>query len=103
MKTRHVATVALFALAALGAAAETAKANFATPDESSVVMGTPPAGTEKLTADPRYKARHYEIDIPEGEYWWGGEVLEGLKQPFSCKSAKYAVDMRLRHRVTGGD
>ena len=50
-----------------------------------------------LAADPRYRARHYEIDIPEGEYWWGGEVLEGLKQPFSRTSAKYAVDMRRRH------
>ena len=56
-----------------------------------------------LAADPRYKARHYEIEIPEGEYWWGGEVLEGLKQPFSRKSAKYAVDMRRRHGVPGGD
>ena len=30
-------------------------------------------------------------------------MLEGLKQPFSRKSAKYAVDMRLRHGVSGGD
>ena len=92
------------ALVALAAGAEPEKSNpFATPDESSVVMGTPPKGAESLVADPRYRARHYEIDIPEGEYWWGGEVLEGLKQPFSRKSAKYAVDMRLRHGVSGGD
>ena len=65
------------ALVALAAGAEIEKSNpFATPDESSVVMGTPPKGAESLAADPRYRARHYEIDIPEGEYWWGGEVLE---------------------------
>ena len=89
--------------AAVAAGATSKMADFGTPDESSVVMGTPPKGLKALADDPRYRARHYEIEIPEGEYWWGGEVLEGLKQPFSRKSAKYAVDMRLRHGVSGGD
>ena len=45
------------ALVALVAGAEPEKSNpFATPDESSVVMGTPPKGAESLVADPRYRA-----------------------------------------------
>ena len=63
--------------AAVAAGATSKMADFGTPDESSVVMGTPPKGLKALADDPRYRARHYEIGIPEGEYWWGGEVLEG--------------------------
>lgn len=86
------------------ALAETKQPNLGdTPDESSVVMGTPPKGPESIKSDPRYTARHYEIEIPEGEYWWGGEVLEGLTQPFTRTTPKYAVDMRLRHGTSGGD
>ena len=70
---------------------------------AAIAASATAAEISTLADDPRYRARHYEIDIPDGEYWWGGEVLEGLKQPFSRSSVNYAVDMRKRHGVSGGD
>ena len=74
-----------------------------TPDESSVVMGSPAAVVAAKDGDIRTESAKFEIPILPDEYWWGGEVLEGLKQPFHAKSEKYAVDMRLRHGVAGGN
>ena len=81
----------------------TALALAQTPDESSVVMGSPAAIAAAKDGDVRTASAKFEIPILPDEYWWGGEVLEGLKQPFHAKSEKYAVDMRLRHGVAGGN
>ena len=44
-----------------------------------------------------------KIDILPGEFWWGGEVLEGRNQPFSRESDGYDIDMRMRHGRAGGN
>ena len=79
----------------------TALALAQTPDESSVVMGSPTVIAAAKDGDVRTASAKFEIPILPDECWWGGEVLEGLKQPFHAKSEKYAVDMRLRHGVAG--
>lgn len=66
-----------------------------TPDESSVVLGAAKAAAPAT--------RTLKLAMLPGEYWWGGEVLEGRAQPFSVASKDYAVDMRHRHGLSGGN
>jgi len=74
-----------------------------TPDESSVVMGTPQATVAATDTRGITTSKRFEIPIAADEFWWGGEVLEGRAQPFSAASAGYDVDMRLRHGRAGGN
>jgi len=75
-----------------------------TPDESSLSIGSElvPSATGKVGAFA-LPTRTVKIPLLPGEYWWGGSVMEGLKQPFSATSEGYACDMRYRHGPSGGN
>ena len=92
-----VLTGAVAMTLAFGAAAQT-------PDESSLSIGSETvaakAGAVGAFALP---LRVEKIPLLAGEYWWGGVVMEGMRQPFSAANEGYTCDMRYRHGPSGGN
>lgn len=90
-------TCGVVMLLALGALAET-------PDETSLSIGSgtvaAKAGAVGAFALP---TRTERIPLLPDECWWGGSVMEGMRQPFSAADEGYACDMRYRHGPSGGN
>ena len=82
----------------------TAMALAQTPDESSLSIGSETVKAREGSVGAfALPTRTEKILLLEGEYWWGGVVMEGMRQPFSSASEGYACDMRYRHGPQGGN